>query len=124
MSAKRSQQQLKRLVEKAVAEVCCLPRPGLWFCVDAVEVQGRPPARLTVWATLHFLPEGSPFCCGEPGCHLGLFGERLTQIADHLRRAMHLRQPLLVEFGDGVAANYHAGINFREADVSAVDEKQ
>ena len=113
MSKKRSQHELKRLVEQAVAAVCSLPRPGLWLCADTVTTQGRPPARLQVWATLHFLPEGSPFCCGEPGCHLGLFGERLAQIAEHVRRAMHLRQPLQVEFVGGVSVIYHAGVQFQ-----------
>jgi hypothetical protein len=109
---------LKRLVEQAVAAVCGLPRPGFWFCVDQVMTRGRPPDRLQVWATLHFLPSGSPFSCGEPGCHLWLFGERLVQVADHVRRAMHLRQPLDIEFVE-VGVNYHAGVQLQpRADVS------
>jgi hypothetical protein len=104
---------MKRLVEAAVAEVCQLPRPGLWFCVDDLEASGNPPERVKVWATLHFLPDGSPFCCGEPGCHLGIRGERLSGIGDHVRRAMGLRQVATVDFGDRVAANYHAGVEFK-----------
>lgn len=107
-----SQHELKRLVEQAVADVCGLPRPGLWFCVDEVEARGGPPEHLKVWATLHFLPEGSPFCCGESGCHLGLFGERLQQVSEHVRRAMHLRQELSVDFGDRIAVYYHSGVVF------------
>lgn len=116
MSAKRSQHELKRLVEEAIAAMCDLPRPGLWLCVDAVEASGQPPERLRVWATLHFLPGGSPFCCGEPGCHLGLWGGRLVQVADHIRRAMHLRQPLKVELSGQVRVNYHAAVKFNVGD--------
>lgn len=115
MLNKRSQHEQKRLVEQAVADVCGLPRPGLWFCVDVVEASGWPPEQLTVWATLHFLPEGSPFCCGEPGCHLGLCGERLLRVSEHVRRAMHLRQELSVDFGNRIGVNYHMGVVFHDA---------
>jgi hypothetical protein len=113
MATRRSRHELRRLVEEAVAEVCGLPRPGLWFCVDEIEPSGWPPERLRVWATLHFLPAGSPFCCGEPGCHLGLFGERETQVGDHVRRAMGLEQPVRVEFADRIGVRYHPGVGFR-----------
>src|SRR5436305_6745380 len=102
MGGKRSEAELGRLVAEAVAEVCGLPRPGLWFCVDRVEAVGRPPGVLRVWATLHFLPAGSPFCCGEPTCHLGLFGNRLAAVGEHVRRAMRLRQTVAIEFGDRI----------------------
>jgi hypothetical protein len=104
----RSEAELRRLVTQAVADVCELPRPGLWLSVDQVEAAGRPLKRLRVWATLHFLPAGAPFCCGEAGCHLGLFGDRLAAVGDHVRRAMRLRQPLAVE------------ALYRKRDVSAV----
>src|SRR5262249_44738156 len=87
----QSKHEVKRLVELAVADACNLPRPGLWFCVDEVEAFGSPPCRLRVWATLHFLAEGLPFCCGEPGCHLGMFGERLERIGASVRNAMGLK---------------------------------
>lgn len=112
MVSKRSQCELKRLVEAAVAEVCGLPRLGLWFCVDAVEPAGHPPECLRAWATLHFLPTGSPFCCGEPGCHLWLFGERLAKVGEHVRRAMRLKQSVNVEFGDRIGVQYHPGVEF------------
>jgi hypothetical protein len=105
---KHSKHELKRLVERAVADLCGLPRPGLWFCVDDVEAQGRPPDRLKVRATLHFLPEGSPFCCG----HLGLFGEQVRQVGEHILRAMRLRQEVSVDFGDRIGVNYHTGVSF------------
>jgi hypothetical protein len=102
---------LKRIIEEAVGHVCDLPRPGLWFCVDEVEAKGRPPVRLIVWATLHLLPEGSPFCCSEPNCHLALHGgsERRREVADRVRRAMHLRQGLNIDFRR-ITANVHAGV--------------
>jgi hypothetical protein len=109
---KRSQHELKRLVEQAVSEVCGLPRRGLWLCVDTVTPRGRPPKTIKVWATLHFLPEGSPFCCGEPGCHLGLMGDKLREICEHMRKAMGLQHEVLVDFGDRIAVNYHSGVGF------------
>jgi hypothetical protein len=112
MLHKRSQHELKRLVEQAVSDVCGLPRPGLWFCVDVVEPHGRPPERLKVWATLHFLPEGSPFCCGESGCHLGLRGEILREVGEHIRRTMGLRQEVSVDFGHRIGVHYHPGVVF------------
>lgn len=112
MATDRSRRELKRLVEAAVTEICGLPRPGLWFCVDEVKSSGSPPERLRIWATLHFLPAGSPFCCGEPGCHLGLFGEREAEVGDHVRRAMGLQQPVVVEFGDRLGVQYHPGVEF------------
>src|SRR6185312_14705208 len=102
----------KRLVESAVADTCRLPRLGLWFCVDEVEAGGRPPHHLRVWATLHFLSAGSPFCCGEAGCHLGLCDEDLAQeVGEHIRRAMNLRQMVMVEFRR-IAVNHHPGVDF------------
>jgi hypothetical protein len=118
MSDKRSQGELKRLVEQAVADICSLPRPGLWFCVDEIEAQGRPPEFLKVWATLYFLPEGSPFCCGEPGCHLGL-GEQVEHVSEHVRRGMHLRQRLSVDFGDRIGVNHHERVTFHYGRVDA-----
>lgn len=112
MATKRSKAELKRLVESAVAEVCWLPRPGLWFCVDELEVVGAPPEHLRVWATLYFAAEGSPYCCGEPQCHLWLMGDRLSEAGDHVRRAMRLRQTVTLEFVD-IAAQFHAGVRFR-----------
>ena len=112
MNDKHSMHELKRLVEAAVAEACDLPRRGLWFCVDAVDTVGRPPHRLAVSATLHFLPEGSPFCCGEPGCYLGLYGKRLEQVGDSMRRRLGLRQAVTVEFPDGIRVEYHTGVTF------------
>ena len=111
---KRSEHELRRLTEDAVNRECDLGAKGLWFCVEQVEAQGHPVERLKVWATLHFLPAGSPFCCGEPECHLGLTRRR-EAINDRVRRAMELRQPVTVEFGWRVAVRYHEGVRFNKA---------
>jgi hypothetical protein len=122
MHSKRSKHEMKRLVESAVAEACRFPRPGLWFCVDEIDVIGNLPERLQVWATLHFLPTGSPFCCGEPGCHLAIWQERSADIGDHLRRAMGLRQTVTVDFGERIAVNYHAGVEFNHGQALATGQ--
>jgi len=112
-TSKRSGYELKRLIEDAVRTECGLDDSRLQFIVDEVEASGRPPDRLRVWATLHFLPAGSPFCCGEPGCHLGLSGERLEEVADHIRRAMGIEQTIVIDFGKRIAVRYHDGVEFR-----------
>ena len=122
MSSKHSKAELKRLMEKAVVEICGLPRPGLWFCVDEVKATGAPPDHIQAWATLHFSADGSPFCCGEPSCHLGIFpghyvgpfSERNTEVSEHVRRAMHLRQKVSVEFQ--FAVQYHEGVSFHSSE--------
>ncbi len=105
--------EIKRAIEVAVAEVCQLPGRGLWFAVDQVEVKGRPAERIRVWATLRFLIEGSPFCCGEPGCHLGLIGDRLAEINARLRSELRLGNQAVVEFGDRVRVDFARGVTFR-----------
>ncbi len=131
-ASKRSEHELKRLIEEAVTEECRLAGRGLWFCVDKLEVHGHPPEKIVVWATLHFLPEGSPFCCGEPDCALGILGkpfclrEEQERVSEHVRQAMGLTQPLVLDFGWPIAANssgepkrhhiavnYHDGVEFK-----------
>jgi hypothetical protein len=111
-SRKRSDQALKALVENVVEEVCGLRARGLLFHVDEVEALGRPPERIAVWATLHFTPAGSPFCCGEPGCHLGLMGERLAEVQDRIGGAMGLRQTVILEIGERVRPEYGSSVEF------------
>jgi len=111
-SRKRSDQALKALVENSVAEVCRLRDRGLAFQVDAVETSGRPAERIAVWATLHFTSAGSPFCCGEPGCHLGLGEDRLAAVENRIRRAMRLRQAVVLDIGDRVRAEYGRNVEF------------
>jgi hypothetical protein len=64
-----------------------------------------------VQATLHLLPEGSPFCCSEPNCHLGLHddGELASEVAERVRHALHLRQELSLDFSR-TTSNVHPGV--------------
>jgi hypothetical protein len=110
-SLKRSRHHLKHLVEAVVAEEFKLSSRGLAFLVDELEAAGRPPKRLKVWATLHFLPLGSPFCCSEPHCHVPLFAERLDRVNDALRRRMGLRQEVSIEFV-AIGCAPHADVDF------------
>jgi hypothetical protein len=80
--------------------------------VEHVETVGRRIEKITVWSTLHFTSEGSPFCCGEPDCHLHLFGKRLEQIGDHIRRSLQLEQEVTVDM-QRTNAEYHQGVKFR-----------
>lgn len=111
----RSVCELRRLLEAAVRAECSFPRPGLWLCIDNIEVAGRLPHSLRIWATLHFTSEGSPFCCGEPMCHLGLYDERLEAVGEHIRRSIGVRHRISVEFAD-LRPVYHAGIRFHYGD--------
>lgn len=108
MSAKRSRAHLRALVERAAEDVHDLSRRGLRLIVDDVEAHGRPPRRLVVRATLHFLTAGAPFCCTEPGCHLGA-DLRGPEIGDHVRRAMGVEHAVAVEFQD-LGALLHAAV--------------
>lgn len=115
MNKNRSQRELGRLVETAVNSVYRTAERGLWFCVDNLEHKGWPPEQLDVWATLHYLPAGSPFCCGEPNCQLGIFAGPQREVSEHVREAMHLKQELVVHFGEHaerVRPNYQAGVAF------------
>ena len=104
----------KRAIEEAVTDFCRLAGRGLWFCVDEVRLVGQPLGRIEVWATLHFLASGSPFCYGEPGCHLCLFDEaRLIQVADRVQKALHLPRPVSLDFADRIATKYHDGVTFK-----------
>ena len=112
-SRKRSEHELKGLVERAVTEVCGLDGSRLAFHVQAVETSGDPLSAIKVWSVLHFLAAGSPYCCGEPGCHLGLYGASGREVSARVRRAMRLEQALEIDFGDRVAVQYHDGVEFR-----------
>ncbi len=120
---RRSEHELKRLVEEAVSDACDLDRARLAFHVDAVEVRGRPPERLIVWATLHFLAGGGPFCCGETGCHLAL-RERHDEINERVRRSMGLRDEVVVDLDDArIGVSYHDGVAFRVDDATGSASK-
>jgi hypothetical protein len=129
-SLKRSHHHLKQLIEAVVADEFNLRARGLLFLVDELDVSGKPPERFKVWATLHFLPLGSPFCCVEPLCHVPLYAEYLDRVNDAIRRGMGIRQPISVEF---VVDNNitHAGVEFDDVfsgrspnmDLSNIDER-
>ena len=108
---KRSKGELKRLVIVAVERVCRVPRSGLLLNIDEIESSGSPPSSIRAWATLHFTKEGSPFCCGEPACHLCLTEDSLEEIGDEVRRAMGLRQRVDVQFAS-LGVLYHDGVSF------------
>lgn len=110
-SLKRSHCHLKHLVEEAVCDRFDLGRRGLAFFVDELEVHGSPPERLLVWASLHFLPRGSPFCCGEPHCHVPLRLQSRDEINDAVRRRMGLRSDVVVEFV-AIRAAVHESVEF------------
>jgi hypothetical protein len=74
---------------------------------------GWPVERIKVWATLRFLNDNSPFCCGEPGCHLSLFGDRLAEINERLSAELHPPNRVVVEFGDRIGVHYDLGVTFR-----------
>jgi hypothetical protein len=110
-SLKRPSHHLKRLVEEVVSERFGLPSRGLALLVDAIEASGKPVERIRVWATLHFLSLGSPFYCGEPSCHVPLFGSHLDEIGDVMRRRLRLRSKVSVEFVT-VGICIHDGVVF------------
>ena len=112
-SNKPTARAVRSAVEHAVTEVCGLASRGLSFRVQRVRLVGCPITRIEVWATLHFLPSGSPFCCGEPGCHLWLFEDRLVQVSEYVRRRLRLKQPVAVVFGDRIDVLYADGVEFK-----------
>lgn len=111
--SKRSKHELKRIVEDAVNLQCSLPRPGLWFAIDELQTdRTKPPSRIQAWGTLHFTSDGSPFCCGEPDCHMGpMVDERDRLIADGIRRSLGLVGELTIDLRIGTT--YHDGVDFQ-----------
>lgn len=96
------------MIERAVTDVCALHATGLQFRVDRAVVTGQ---TLDVWATLHFMPRTTPYCCGEPGCHLGhVFPERQLAIDDRVGQLYGQR--VHVDFADRVEVRYHEDVRF------------
>ncbi len=58
---KRSEGELKRLVNFAVGRVCGFPRPGLMLNIDEIEVAGRPPSRIRVRFARYAKPLPNPY---------------------------------------------------------------
>ena len=112
MPGKRSQAELKRIVRESLSRLGLLSRPHLWLEVLQVEVSGYPIDSVRAFAVLHFLASGSPFCCGEPSCHLAIGEDRLEAIGDEIRRALGLRQPVSFAFQPDLRAHYQAEVVF------------
>ncbi len=91
---KTSIPRLSRLIEEIVDTELRLEQRGLRFAVDELKVRGRLPGRVNIWATLHFLSKGSPFCCEDPNHHLWLFQEELKMIAQLVAQRLHIQQEI------------------------------
>lgn len=122
MRGKRSQLELKRIVEAALAKICPLPDAALWLVVNHVAATGHPIRSLRVAATLHFLSQGSPFCCGEPMCHLGLSRERLDELGEEVRLLLHLRHEVSLDFPSGISVHCHPGVTFQPQNPCDTDD--
>ena len=94
--SKRSTRELQRLVEDVVRESTNLD--GYAFLVNEVEARGKPLSCLRVWATLHYLPKGSPFSLIEPEVDLWLHEERLAELSDTIRRRLGLLHEVRLDF--------------------------
>jgi hypothetical protein len=105
---RRKDYRLRVSLEQLVNETRHLSERGLRFAVDEIELIGRPLQRVTVWASLHFLPLGSPYCCSEPWCHVGFEQDQLMQ---SLREQLCARQTFGLEFR-AVRPVVHSGVMF------------
>ena len=104
--------RIERAIETIVTEVCRLRDRGLWFGVNQVEVTGRPIECIRVWATLRFLAEGSPFCCGAAECELGLI-ERGAEISERIASGLRLANQVNMEFGNRIREEYSPAVTFQ-----------
>ena len=105
---KRSKQALVRLVELAMREVGQFADRGVWLCVDELEASGQPVERIRAWATLHFLPAGSPFDSDDPDLWVWPLRD---EAAEFLRVQMGLLQPVRLEWA-AVRGVVHPGVAF------------
>jgi hypothetical protein len=109
---KRSDDAIRRLIEQVIAEECETAPRGLALFVEAVELAGRPTERVRVWGTLHFLHAGSPFCCMEPACQLGVAGSRYERVCGRLQKALRITSALELDL-DRIVPNIHDGVRFQ-----------
>lgn len=111
MPSKQSQAELIRLLESGIREVGDLDSQQFFIIVSNVLVTGAPPENISASVSVRFLPDGAPYCCGEPGCYSRVFRENgLAELGDFMRRKMNLRQPVSVELN--VHPIYFEGITF------------
>ena len=114
MTLNPSESELIRIVDVVgTAAFDERPHPGLLFAVDGVLLTKGPIGRLVVKSSLHFHDKGSPHCCGEPVCHLGV--GFACRVAEQVRLAMNSSPLIAVEF-DEIAAVYHPGAPFKVGD--------
>jgi hypothetical protein len=105
---KRSKHELVRLVELVMREVGLFAERGVWLCVDELEASGQPLERIRAWATLHFLPAGSPFDSDDPDVWVWPLRE---EAAEFLRVQMGLIQSVRLEWA-AVRGVIHPGVAF------------
>jgi hypothetical protein len=105
---KQSKHELKRLVEQSLTEVGRFQERGVWLCVDEVESTGKPVEAIEVWATLHFLPQGSPFDSDDPDLWVWPLNDQLEAWIGH---AMGLSGSVTVKWR-GLNRVIHDGVRF------------
>ena len=111
MATKHSQAELIRLLESGIREVGDLDTRRFFIIVSNVVASGSPPHSLVASVLIRFLPDGAPYCCGEPGCYSRVFrDDGLADLGDFLRRKMNLTQSVSVELK--VRTEYYDGISF------------
>jgi hypothetical protein len=81
---------------------------GVWLCVEELESFGQPIDRIRTWATLHFLPAGSPFDSDDPDLWVRPLR---NEASEWLGREMGLTQPMNLEWA-AVTARIYPGVKF------------
>ena len=111
MAIKQSQAEMIRILESGIREVGDLDQRRFFIIVSNVVVKGSPPDSISASVSVRFLPDGAPYCCGEPSCYSRVFRENgLADLGEFMRRKMNLRQPVSVELN--VHPIYFDGITF------------
>jgi hypothetical protein len=105
---KQSKYELVRLVEQAMREVGRFDDRAAWLCIDELEAAGQPIERIRIWATLHFLPDGSPF--DSEDADLWVWPLR-DEVSKSLQRELGLTQSLNLELV-AIATRVHPGVKF------------
>jgi len=112
MPTKHSKAELIRLLEAGIREEGNLDPAHFFVLVRDVIASGSPPEKIIGYVVLRFLPAGSPFCCGEPLCHLNLLGsEGQGRLGEWLQREMGITQCIDVELK--IKPEYGSGVEFK-----------